>query len=536
MKTLVREGTIYDGFGENPYKADILIQDGSIIKIGYGIQDDADRIIDAKGYIVCPGFIDIHRHCDKGPFEMDQVRYQDAMLRQGITTVVTGNCGISMYPLSQDPDTLVAMQNYYAPVLGKIDEYAFLDSYSRYIDALQQRKVPLNTMAMMGVGAVRIAVNGFSETALTEIQREKCRKLIEEALIAGAPGISLGLMYLPECYETVEELVDILKPLHFYDRLLCTHIRGEGDSLLESVREVIEIAEAVGCRLEISHLKSCGIKNWNKEIFRAITEIESARKRGVRVTCDFYPYDCGSTTLMSMIPPAFVAGDFQKAIKKLETQDGICELRKALSIEYDDWDNYALSLGWDKAEIGSVTKKENMWMLGKRVSEIASECEGKDEVDIVSDLLVSESGNVAIIIHSMMQSDIDEVVKLPFSTVISDAIYADTDRPHPRMYGSFPKMIHSYVQERKIIDLSLAIKKMTVMPARLMKLKNRGSIAVGNAADLLVFDPEKFMDHATYMEPRMFATGLRMSMINGKIVVENDVIKCDTAGIVIRAE
>lgn len=196
-------------------------------------------------------------------------------------------------------------------------------------------------------------------------ERLQCKEIIEEALKMGAPGVSVGLMYLPEIYETPEELGEILKPLGKYDRILTAHIRGEGDSLVKSVKEAIEIAERAGCRLEISHFKSCGLINWGKEIFRAMGVIEKAQREGIKVSCDFYPYDCGSTTLMSLIPPQFISGNLFGALEKMKTEEGKRLLRRMLQNTYEDWDNYVISLGWDKAVISSVSKKKINGKSGK---------------------------------------------------------------------------------------------------------------------------------------------------------------------------
>jgi N-acyl-D-amino-acid deacylase len=531
LKTLIRQGLICDGTGTEPFTGDVMIEGDRITGVSHEIQRDNETdVIDAEGCIVTPGFIDIHRHCDKKPLdEKDGLisgkhPYGEVLLRQGITTVAAGNCGISMTPLSPDENIRDQMYDYYAPVLGDISRYRHIGTFSGYMDELERCDLPVNTMALIGLGAVRISVNGFSDTRLSQDQIRICQEKVEEALICGAPGVSIGLMYLPECYSTAEETGEILKPLGRYDRVLCTHIRGEGDSLVKSVEEVIEIARVAGCRLEISHFKSCGIKNWGIEIYKAVRLIDDANRRGQRVTCDFYPYDCGSTTLMSLIPPKFIGGDPKSAISILKTEKGREKLRSALKKEYEDWDNYVISLGWDKAEISAVSREENRWMLGKNITEIAREGRYADEVEAVSELLVSENGSVAIIIKSMDQRDVDEIAKLPYSAVISDAIYAENARPHPRMYGAFPRVISDYVVKRKILSLQGAVSKMTSIPAKRMKISDRGCIREGMFADLNVFKLDEFRDTASYEEPEKLACGIKLCFVNGRKAVENDKI------------
>ena len=529
---LIKNGLVYDGSGNTPENADIYIEDGVIAKVAQVIQKSADTIVSAEGMVVTPGFVDIHRHCDKSPFDLEAGHsvYGEVLLRQGITTVVTGNCGISMYPVSQNANIRKETRDYYVPVLGNYENYQDVTDYESYIQKLGTCSLPVNTAAMIGMGSIRIAVSGFEGRPLTMEEKARCREIVEDALKKGAPGVSIGLMYLPEVYESAQELGEILKPLGDYDRILTTHIRGEGDSLVKSVEEVIEIARIAGCRLEISHFKSCGLRNWNKEIFRAIERIDRAREEGMEVTCDFYPYDCGSTTLMSLIPPAYIQGNIPKALEKMATEEGRETLRQMLRETYDDWDNYVISLGWDKAIISSVLKEENRWKIGKDLSQITREGGYRDEVEAAADLLVSENGTVAMIIRSMQQSDIDAIAALPYSCVISDAIYAETDRPHPRMYGAFPEFLHNYAVERQVIPVEEAIAKMTYIPAVRMKLIGRGRIKEGYWGDLNIFDLHEFQAKASYTDPARYAEELKYCFLNGIMVVKDDEILRQTEG------
>ena len=543
----IKNGTLIDGSGAGRYKADVVIENDRIAKIykdaEVTLPSEDMTVLDVSGAVVTPGFIDVHRHCDRSPFDAQlgvhsacnpDGGYAEVLLRQGITTTITGNCGISMYPLSQDITVRKQMQDYYAPILGDFSMCEDIQTFPDYMHSLGQVPLAVNTMAMIGIGAVRICVNGFSDRPLTRGQIQMCQAIVEDAMKKGAPGATIGLMYLPECYSTVDELGEILKPLGKYDKILCTHIRGEGDSLVTSVEEVIEIARRAGCKLEISHLKSCGIKNWRKEIYRVIERIDAANARGQKVYCDFYPYDCGSTTLMSLIPPAFVKGDLSAALRRMGTPEGVDLLREMLTRDYEDWDNYVISLGWDKAEISSVSRPENQWMIGKNIKEIAEEGDFKDEVEAASRILLSENGNVAIVIHSMDQQDVDTIAKLPYSIVISDAIYADTNRPHPRMYGAFPHVIRDFVENRRILTLEEAIHKMTGLPAERFGIKNRGVIREGNLADLNIFEEKEFCDNATYQNPTLLPSGLRYCLVNGRIAVDKDRVVNYSLGKILR--
>lgn len=535
-RILLKSGYIYDGKGKQPFIGDILIEGDKIINIGANMEMSGDvQIMDVSGLAVTPGFIDMHRHCDKSPFEVqDKIdHYGNVILRQGITTVATGNCGISMYPLSPVKKVAEEMQAYYAPVLGKIHKYSEIRSYDDYIEKLKKCSLPVNTTAMIGLGAIRIALKGFSAEPFTQEEIEQCQYVIDEAIKQGAPGVSIGLMYLPECYETAEELGEILKPVGQYGKIVTAHIRGEGDSLVKSVEEVIRIGKLAGCRMEISHFKSCGMANWNREIFKAIKLIDAAKTEGQEIDCDFYPYDCGSTTLLSMIPPEFSGGDLSKSLKKLRTKEGRNLLRTALKKTYENWDNYAVSLGWDKVVLSAADQRENQGKIGKSIVEITKEFGYEDEVEAVADLLVSENGGAAIIIQSMDQLDIDTIATLPYSCLISDAIYAETDRPHPRMYGAFPRMIRDYVKERHVLSMETAVQKMTSIPAARLGLDKRGCIEPGYYADINVFDPERFRDMATYAEPTQYAQGLTYCFVNGKLAVREDEVLAKSCGTVL---
>ena len=531
---LIKNGTLYDGLGHPATAGDLLVDGGIIRRIGQNLQADRPcRIVDAAGKVVCPGFIDIHRHCDMKLIGPDDFGGQE--LLQGITSTVVGNCGISLTPAPRDPDACRALRDFQEPVLGAVPATAPAD-YTGYLTALKARRQPLNVAAMPGTGSIRVTVKGFASTPYTPAESARARALVEQALALGAPGVSLGIMYLPECYTTLEEYARILEPVGQAHRVLTVHIRAEGNRMVESVAEAIEIARRAGCALEISHFKSCGKPNWRRDIHRAIGLIERARAEGQDVTCDFYPYDSGSTALTAMLPPDMLHGDLPGALAYLGTAEGVREFTEKSRRPYADWDNFALLLGWDRILISSVRQEKFRPMLGMSITE-ASETFGYPTPEsLAADLMHVDEGKTAIINRSMCQEDIDTVARLPYSTVISDAIYAETDSPHPRMYGAFPKILREYVRERGLLSLEQAIHKMTGLPAARMGLVGRGVLREGYAADLLVFDPALFRDNATYSAPTRPATGLSLALVNGQIAVENGSRTTACAGKVLQVE
>jgi len=529
-KKLIVNGLIYDGLGNEPFKGSIYIEDDVIKEVIHGekgIEDCKEyEKIDASGMVITPGFVDIHRHCDMKPFFGTD--FGKVILAQGITTTVVGNCGFSMVPVPKDPQDAYEMFQFAEPVMGP--GFCGIDTYQEYREGLDNAKLPVNIASMIGTGTVKIAVKGFSDTPFTKEEMEKASFYIEDALSRGAVGVSAGIMYIPECYNSTEDYARLLAPMGRYNVPLCVHIRGEGDSLVKSVKEVISIGKAVGCPVEISHFKSCGMKNWRASIHEAIKLIEEAREKGQDVTCDFYPYEGGSTSLTTMIPPTFVSGDMKAALQRLGTPEGVKEFSDSLKITYYDWDNYAITLGWNRILISGVSKEHNRKYLGKMVDEATKEYGFENAEAFVADLLHDEDGNVAIINMSMCQDDIDTIARLPYSNVISDSIYCETDTPHPRLYGAFPKFLREYVRERQIFSMEEAVKKITSLPAKRMNIKKRGQITEGYYADLNIFDVEEFTDQATFEQPSQLARGLHKCYINGELAWEKEAMVSDNCG------
>ena len=521
----ISDALIYDGTGVQPRRGEVWIAGDRILAVGEVRPEiAADVEIDARGRIVCPAFVDIHRHPDVRPFWNWS---GETELRQGIGTTVVGNCGISMTPAS--PAFAAQQYAFDEPVLGPMCPDP-PQSFPDYLSALERRPLPLNMAAMVGTGAVRISLKGFSDAPFTREEMERAQALIAESLDAGAPGVSVGIMYLPECYGSIDEFAELLKPVGARGKVVTAHIRGEDNSLVASVEEIIEIARRAGCALEISHFKSCGVRNWRREIFRAIERVERARAAGQDVTCDFYPYDRGSTALTTMLPPAFVRGDMDAALEYLGTPAGVKAFRESAAREYPDWDNSTLSVGWDRILISAVVRAENRRFVGLSLTEGAEKYGFEDAPALAAYLMHDEAGRTAISTRSMCQDDIDVIARLPYASIISDAIYNDTDTPHPRMYGAMPKVIREYVRERSLLSMEEAIHKMTGLPAARMKLEGRGLLKPGAFADVLMFDPARFRDNATFAEPARLASGLDLMLVNGEKVIENDILLTSGAG------
>jgi N-acyl-D-aspartate/D-glutamate deacylase len=522
---------ICDGSGTPPVAGDLLVEGDRIAAIGPGLSVPEALVIHAQDRVLSPGFVDSHRHCDVAVFTSPC--FGELELAQGITTAVMGNCG--MAPVPCNPRWRNEVYAYIAPVVGVIPEGPPFENYLAYVQGLSELELPLNRGFLAGAGAIKTAVKGFSKTAFNNREMNEALALVREAMDAGALGISFGIMYQPECYSSKEELIALGAAAGAYNGILCAHIRGEGDSLLDSVDEMIEVARNAEIPLNISHFKATGIKNWKSAIFRAIERIETARSKGQQVTADFYPYTGGSTTLLSLLPPTVLEDTVAETLAKLAGSRGKELVRREMYQNHPGWDNMALSIGWDRVIISSVSLPEHQDYCGRNMEEIAQEKGYTDPVELLADLAVSENGKVGIIVLSMSQEDVDEICRLPWTALISDALYGSGTNPHPRLYGAFPKMLREYVRERKILSLEQAIRKMSAMPAERLGIRERGRLMPGYFADILVFNPQDLTDQADYLHPTCRTSGMDLVLVNGTIVWQNNTLAARTGRLVFRS-
>lgn len=526
-KTIIRNGMIADGTKNMPYRADILVVDDKIAEINeklLGDLNDTARIIDAAGRFVTPGFVDIHRHCDYAVLKED---FGAIELSQGITSVVTGSCGLTPFPLRHEYKQ--QFDNLLSPCLGSLVHEELFYNYKDYAGFLCKQPLPVHIGNLIGSCSVRIAVKGFVKTAFSRNEMEQAKALIEEAMSNGALGLSMGIMYTPEFYSTEEELSELAGAAAKHGGVLTSHIRGEGDSLVSSVKEIIGIAKKAEIPLQISHFKSCGMHNWQNGIYKAIELIERERNTGMDISVDFYPYIGGSTTLLSLIPPCFLRSTLKETWDFMGTDKAREELEFVLSKNYDNWDNYLLSLGFQRIIITSTELSKNKRYIGKTLADIIKE--GYDPYQFLCDIMSEEQGRVGIIVMSMSQLDVDVIAKLPYSFVISDALYAESGVPHPRLYAAFPKILRDFVKERNVLSLTEAIQKMTGKPAEKMRLKNRGKIKEGFIADINIFDLDHVSDNSDFVNSKILSSGMDYVMVGGKIRWRNETLVGENNGV-----
>lgn len=526
MKTLIKNGLLYDGSGENPYHANILIQDKHIVEISKNEELSADCILDAIGKVVTPGFVDVHRHCDIAVLE--DYRFGELELAQGITTAIGGNCGLASFPSTDKFRTELC--NFIEPCLGRAEKNQTYYAFADYINAVKEAAPRINIGSLIGIGAVKTAIKGYENTPFSANEMKLATEYITSGMEQGAFGISMGIMYTPECFSSRDEMVMLANAASKQNGILSCHIRGEGNSLVSSVIEAIEISERASIPLNISHFKATGLSNLNSTIYRAIEVIDKARARGLPITVDFYPYTAGATTLFSLLPPEYLKKDSDETLASLMQNQTRDKLKADLNKKHDNWDNMVESIGFERVILNSMSKESNKDIVGKSLADAATARGYTDIVQFVCDLLIDENGKIGIILQSMTQDDVDAVAKLPYSALISDSLYGKTDMPHPRLYGTTARFLSNYVLKRKVLDFKTAIHKMTKLPAERFGISGRGSLAVSQYADINIFSPNLFFDAATFATPTLLCKGMDTTLINGQIAMQNGRISAPTVG------
>lgn len=495
---LLRNAKIVDGTGGPIFSADIGISGDTIAAIGEIAADAGRSTIDLGGLHVSPGFIDIHTHSDGSIFDAPTA---ESRVLQGITTEVTGNCGSCE-----------------APILKAAETRPSWASMADYLRAIDELKPSLNHAALMGQGTLRQEVAQREDRPLSNEEMATVLRLTEEGMADGAFGLSTGLEYIPGRYTPIDEIIAMARIVARYGGFYASHIRNEEATLLEAVDECFEIGRKSGARVQLSHLKACGRPNWRKQR-AALDLLEAARRSGIDAWADAYPYTAYSTTLTIFLDRWALEGGRDQMTERLKDRDLRARIRKELlpRVESDPG-------GYDLIVIASLRTEANKIFVGKSIADVASVW-GIEPPDALLRLLEEERGGVQYIGHAMHPENVEMVLAHPcvmFGSDGSSQSYDEKDsRPHPRSFGAAPRILGHYRRERKIFDLSTAVKKLTSMPAGQIGLSDRGRIAKGKKADLCIFDAEKIADGATFDEPRRAPIGLPHVLVNGVFVVKD---------------
>lgn len=524
---IVRNGTVFDGTGKPGLKADVGVVGDRVTEVGDLGAATAGAEIDAAGNAVAPGFIDTHTHSDVSwslPPEHDHVAAAAAV--QGVTTEICGNCGFSAFPY------LPAHRSDLERHMGLLFGGSSLDwsDLAGFADVAEKAGIHANLAPLVGHGSVRVGVIGFDNRAPRDDELADMRKLVEQAFEQGAFGLSSGLIYMPGVYARTEELIELARAVSSYGRPYISHIRGETDMVADSVREAIRIGREGGMPVHISHHKAAGRQNWGRTS-ETLEIIEQARKQGSDVSVDVYPYTAGSTLLYAMLPPWAQAGGVAAMLERLKDPITRDRIRKELAEPSRTWENIARAAGWDGIFISSCPAKPEA--EGHSIAELGADA-GKDGADYVFDFLIEVAGRATMILHMMDEADVRRVLAYEGAMIGSDGIPLP-GKPHPRWAGTFARVVGRYRRDFHLFDLATAVHKMTGLAADRFGLPDRGYIAKGKAADLVVFDADTVNDCATFEEPLLAPAGVLDVIVNGVPVVRDGALTGARPGRVLKA-
>lgn len=523
---VLREAQIVDGTGSPWYYGDIGIVGDQIAYIGKIKPSEGAKVFSLAGLTVTPGFIDMHSHSDLFVLESGCVT---AKIRQGITTELLGQDGISAAPLP--PQFVEEWKRNLAGLDGLPDIAWDWSDVESYLTKLEQAKPICNYAYLVPHGNLRLQTIGLENRKATRAERDEMARLLRVSLAQGACGLSSGLIYLPCMYGDYEEIEALCKVAAEYGVPFVVHQRSEGDEILESMDELLDIVRKTGVHLHFSHFKVCGRMNWHKT-GDMLRKLDQARQSGLEVTFDQYPYTAGSTMLSAILPPWAHEGGTTKLIERLQSD----AMRQRMSAEirtgYAGWDSIYAWAGPEGIVVTSVASKANQIYVGRNLQQIKEARGASDPIETAFDLIVEEFNAVGMIDFVMDDRSVATIMKHPAGTICTDGLLGG--EPHPRTYGSFPKVLGKYVREEKIFTLEEAIRRMTSQPARIIGFTDRGIVRVGMKADLVAFDATSVKDTASYASPRSYPESIRLVIVGGQVVVEGDTVYRLGAGKVLK--
>ncbi len=526
---LITGGRVVDGSGNPWVQTDIGIRGDRIVARGKLAGHPARRVIDATGLVVAPGFIDM-----LGQSELSLLvdSRAESKIRQGITTEITGEGG-SAAP--QNNRTLEDLDPFVTLFKIEIDWRDFAGYFAR----LERQGIALNFGSYIGATQARQSVMGSEKRAPTTAELEQMKKLVAEAMEQGALGLSTSLVYAPANYATTDELVELARVAAGYGGAYASHMRGEGRGIFAALEETFTIARQAGIPVEIFHLKLAGKDMWGR-MKDVVARIEAARASGLDITADQYPYLAGATALDSCIPPWAHAGGRQDMMKRLRDPTERARLRREISQPGQDWENfYWMSGGAPGVMVSSVNNPALKVYEGLRLSEVARQ-RGQDSLEALFDVLLADEAQTSAIYFIMSEEDVIEAMKQPWVSVGTDYPAVRTDgplgswKPHPRAYGSYPRILRRYVRDLKVLSLEEAIRKMTSLPAQRLGLAGRGLLVPGYFADVVLIDLDRIRDLATFEQPHQYSTGVEYVLINGQVVLDKGQMTTARPGRVLR--
>ena len=501
---IIKNAIIYDGTGNLPFNADLLIDKDKIGKINYHLNIADNKSFDAQFLCLAPGFINMHSHSDLEVFRNKDMEH---VIRQGITTEIIGQDGLSVAPVINK--VFQELANNMACLAGIIDKSYWWRSFGEYLDEVRDANPAVRIESLIGHGTIRMCVMGNDNRKPNSSELKKMKELTAKCLKEGARGMSFGLAYPPSSYAQTKELIELAKVVAEFDGIVMAHMRNEGDHLLDSIEEMGEVARRSKVRLHISHLTANGPKNWGK-IKEALKKLTELRKEGLDIGFDHYPYTAGCTGLKRVVPDWAYAGGEKGFQFKINRKDKYHKILSEVKYHIEEGRG-----GAEKIMISSVPSSENYWMVGKTLSYIAEKMNLLPE-EAALKILQMEGPSVVAIYFCLDENDVIEAMTSPWQAICTDGIIGS--HPHPRTYGSFPRVLGKYVRELNIMRLEEAIRKMTMEPARRLRLWDRGLIREGMSADLVLFDPNRIKDQNSYIKPKIFPIGIRAVWVKGKLI------------------
>jgi N-acyl-D-amino-acid deacylase len=478
-------------------------------------EEPAGAVIDAGGLHLAPGFIDIHNHSDLTLLLDPRA---ESMVAQGVTTVVVGNCGFSVAPWGGPeggPNALLMRQDASFLAAGLEDTSGWQwRSFADYLDVLSAGRPAVNVLALVGHATIREQVMGRSTRVPDAEEMRKMKEMLEAALAEGAAGLSSGLIYYPSCYARTEELVELACSVSEAGKMYATHIRGEGETLLQAVGEAIEIARRTGVSTQISHIKAESRLMWGR-LGEALALVDAARREGLRVDCDQYPYAAYNTSLGSFLPPELMESDWRAV---LSSREGRSRVRRIMEEGQPGWTSSVRGMEWSDFVIDGTGDAS---LDGADLATVAAR-QGKDPFDAFFDVLLSFGPHVRVVGHAMDEGDVTLGVSRPDVMVGSDGFALPLDGegfPHPRSFGTFPRVLGRYCIQKRVISLEQGVRKMTALPAAKLGLRDRGLVREGYWADLVLFDAARVKDTGTFRHPRRRPEGIAYVFVNGHLAL-----------------
>ena len=511
---LIENGTIYDGNGGEPFAADIAVIDNRIVAIG-DIVGSADEVIDAEGYAVAPGFINMLSWATES-LVIDGRSQSD--IRQGVTLEVFGE-GNSEGPINE------TMRRDIIEAEGFGGADITWTTLGEYLEYLVDRGVSTNVASFIGATTVRKHEIGYEDRAPTAEELERMRALVREAMEEGAMGLGSSLIYAPAFYASTDELVELAKVVGEYGGMYISHLRSEGNRLLEAIDELIQIAREGDVAAEIYHLKMAGRQNWDK-FDDVVARVEAAQVEGLEITADIYTYTAGSTGLDAAMPPWVQEGGYEAWRERLRDPQIRAQVLDEMTTATDDWENLWLASGTEGTLLVGFNNPELRQYTGMTLAEVAA-ARGTSDANTIIDLVIEDGSRVQVVYFMMSEENVAKGIALPWVSFASDAQSMASEgvflerSTHPRAYGNFSRVLGKYVREDEVITLPDAIRKLSKLPATNLKIRDRGELTAGYFADIVIFDPSTVGDHATFDAPHQYSTGMEHVIVNGELVIHD---------------